>query len=106
MKKVNIFEAKARLSEYLDLVEKGEHVVICRRNHPVAELRPVRPVRSAIRPLGGTEIDVPDAFFDPLPADAEDAFYAPFTGGRGTSTAAETTVPARGGAKGARRAKR
>jgi prevent-host-death family protein len=106
MKKVNIFEAKARLSEYLDLVEKGEHVVICRRNHPVAELRPVRPVRSAIRPLGGTEIEVADAFFDPLPAEVEDAFYAPFTGGRGTSTAAETPPTPRGGAKGARRTKR
>jgi len=27
MKKVNIFEAKARLSEYLDLVEGGERIV-------------------------------------------------------------------------------
>jgi hypothetical protein len=72
----------------------------------VAELRPVRPDRSAIRPLGGTEIDVADAFFDPLPAEVEDAFYAPFTGGRGTSTAAETPMTPRGGAKGARRTKR
>ena len=90
MKKVNIFEAKARLSEYLDLVEGGERVVICRRNRPIAELRALPAVRGGPRPLGGTELQIPDVFFDPLPADVEDSFYAPpIVTGRGASTAAE-----------------
>jgi prevent-host-death family protein len=51
--KINIHEAKAKLSQYLERVEQGETVTICRRNVPVAELRPValkRPNRP--RPLG------------------------------------------------------
>ena len=60
MKKVNIFEAKARLSEYLDLVEGGERVVICRRNRPIAELRAIAcNSRSGPRPLGGTALRMP-----------------------------------------------
>ncbi len=48
----NIAEAKAHLSEYLAAVEQGETVTICRRNVPVAEIKPlVRPRREA-RPIG------------------------------------------------------
>jgi prevent-host-death family protein len=36
--KFNIHEAKAHLSRLLELVEKGEAVVIARRGKPVAEL--------------------------------------------------------------------
>ena len=75
MKKVNVFEVKARLSEYLDMVERGEQVVICRRNRPVAELRAVASVRSTDRPLGGMPLELPNSFFEPLPPDVEDAFY-------------------------------
>jgi len=93
MKEINVYEAKARLSEYLDMVERGVRVVICRRNQPVAELRPVAAVRTAPRPLGGTVLDVPDGFFQPLPEDLESAFYPAAT--PGTSTAAESSAPSR-----------
>ena len=90
MKKVNIFEVKARLSEYLDLVEGGERIVICRRNRPIAELRALPALRGGQRAVGGTELDIPDAFFDALPAEVEESFYPPpITTGRGASTAAE-----------------
>lgn len=76
MKKVNIFEVKARLSEYIDAVERGERVLICRRNRPVAELRAVAPVRSKPRPIGGAKgLTVPSTFFAPLPDSVTDAFY-------------------------------
>ena len=52
---VNIHEAKAKLSEYLDKVAAGERVVICKRNHPVAELRAVEQKRTEPRPLGRRE---------------------------------------------------
>jgi antitoxin (DNA-binding transcriptional repressor) of toxin-antitoxin stability system len=42
MIKVNIQEAKTHLSRYLDRVEEGEVVVVCRHNQPVAELRAIK----------------------------------------------------------------
>lgn len=77
MKMVNIHEAKARLSEYLDAVENGEQVVICRRNEPVAELRKVSSARTSPRPLGLARgrVPLPDSFFEPLPDDVVAAFY-------------------------------
>ena len=41
MKAVNVHEIKAHLSEYLTAVERGETVVIARRNKPVAKLVPI-----------------------------------------------------------------
>ncbi len=38
---VNVQDAKTRFSRYVDRVEQGEVVVICRHNKPVAELRPI-----------------------------------------------------------------
>jgi prevent-host-death family protein len=40
---VNIADAKARLSEYLELASDGKDVVICRHNRPVARLVAVDP---------------------------------------------------------------
>jgi prevent-host-death family protein len=73
---VNINEAKAKLSEYLELTARGERVLICNRNRPVAELRAVAAARREPRPLGGAvgRVTVPDAFFEPLPDDLLDAF--------------------------------
>jgi prevent-host-death family protein len=71
MKKVNIYEAKARLSALIDRVAEGETLVICRRNVPVAELRPLPQPRRRKRPIGlarGT-FELPEAFFEPLPED-------------------------------------
>jgi prevent-host-death family protein len=75
MKKVNIFEAKAHLSEYVEAVLNGEEVVICRRNRPVAELRAVAAARTSPRPVGGAKrLVIPASFFDPLPDEIVDAF--------------------------------
>jgi prevent-host-death family protein len=73
---INIHEAKAKLSEYLDAVAAGERVVICKRNHPVAELRAVEQKRVEPRPIGGAkgQVTVPASFFDPMPDDFLNAF--------------------------------
>ena len=73
---VNIYEAKAKLSEYLDAVAAGERVVICKRNHPVAELRAVEQKRTQPRPIGGAkgQVSIPPSFFEPMPAEFLDAF--------------------------------
>jgi prevent-host-death family protein len=95
MLKVNVFEAKAGLSHYLDRVERGEHVVICRRNRPIAELRPIEVARTSPRPIGGAkgELVVPASFFEPLPNDLIDSFYPGMdTAGRHVRVAEEQAV--------------
>lgn len=42
MATVGAFEAKTKLSELLDMVERGEEVTITRHGEPVAKLVPVR----------------------------------------------------------------
>ncbi len=76
MIRVNIHEAKTHLSRFLAKVEEGEVVVICRRNVPIAELRPVAKPRRQPKPFGGWEgqFEVTDAFFEPLPDDLLAAF--------------------------------
>ena len=65
---VNIAEAKAKLSEYVDAVAKGEQIIICNRNRPVAELRAIEPARVEPRDLTPMFPDwkIDPAFFDPL----------------------------------------
>lgn len=69
MIQVNIADAKAHLSEYIERVQDGEVVLICKRNVPIAELRrlPERP--PARRKFGGYkgQIAIHEAFFEPLP---------------------------------------
>ena len=76
MKQLNIHEAKTHLSRYLALVAKGETILICKRNQPIAELRPVRPPRNEPRPIGLAtgQFSVPKTFFDPLPDELVGAF--------------------------------
>ena len=68
--KVNVFQVKAKLSEYLDRAVAGERVVICRHNKPVAELRAVDEPRTEERPVGplpGRPVfELPHSFFEPM----------------------------------------
>ncbi len=69
MKKLNVHEAKTHLSRYLDEVEQGETIVLCKRNQPVAEIRPLAEHRSKPRPVGLAKgkFKVPESFFEELP---------------------------------------
>jgi prevent-host-death family protein len=69
---VNIADAKAKLSEYLEAVSQGETVVICRHNRPVAELRAIEARLTGPRDLTPMFPDwkIDPAFFEPL-ADEE-----------------------------------
>lgn len=68
MKKVNTYAAKTQFSHLVDRVSEGESVVICRRNVPVAELRPLPRARRTPRPVGLAKgFKVPESFFEPLP---------------------------------------
>lgn len=76
MIQVNVYEMKARLSEYLDRVARGERIIVCRHNKPVAELRPLTETRREPRPIGPlrgeTRFEIPPSFFEPLPDDELD----------------------------------
>ena len=76
MIRLNIHEAKTHLSKYLERIAKGETIVLCKRNTPVAEIRPIAVPRKAWRPIGlaKNKLKIPKKFFDPLPDDLLDAF--------------------------------
>ena len=74
MLQLNINEVKTHLSATLSKVEQGETVIICKRNKPIAEIRPIRKQPAKKRPFGlaGKEFPdfkVGDEFFEPLPHD-------------------------------------
>jgi antitoxin (DNA-binding transcriptional repressor) of toxin-antitoxin stability system len=80
MFKVNIHEAKVYLSRYLKQVLQGETIILCNRNVPVAEIRPLSSQRHPHdRRIGLAkgEFTVPKKFFDPLPKDVEKLFTKP-----------------------------
>jgi len=52
MIKLNIHEDKTHLSYYLEEVAQGETIILCRRNQPVAEIRPLPAHRQKKRPIG------------------------------------------------------
>jgi antitoxin (DNA-binding transcriptional repressor) of toxin-antitoxin stability system len=75
MKHVNMHDAKTNLSRYLAELESGETLVLCNRNVPVAEVRPIRSRRRKPRiGVAKGEFEIPDAFFEPLPDDVLEAF--------------------------------
>ena len=75
MIKLNVHEAKTHLSRYLDRISKGEVVVLCKRNVPVAEIRPLPKTPNTPRPVGLTK----GAF--KIPANFDDAVPGVTTGG-------------------------
>jgi len=69
MIRLNVHEAKTHLSRYLARLEAGETIVLCRRNIPIAEIRPLPPRKAGRRPIGLAKGlgQVTEAFFEPLP---------------------------------------
>jgi prevent-host-death family protein len=77
MPKVNVAQAKAKLSELIDAALRGEEVVIARRNKPVVKLEVVKDSdksRASLRGMFKGKIWTAPDFDDPLP---EEWFTAP-----------------------------
>ena len=76
MIRVNIHEAKTHLSRYLSMIRKGETIVLCKRNQPIAEIRPLQSRRGQKRPVGLAkgQFAIPKEFFEPLPEELVQAF--------------------------------
>src|SRR4029434_5326266 len=71
MKKLNLHEVKAQLSKYIEMVEAGETVIVCKRNVPVAEIRPIPHKRKKAPELGWAEgtFSVSADFNEPSPGE-------------------------------------
>ena len=76
MIKLNIHEAKTHLSRHLARLERGEKIILCKRNVPIAEIIPLAKADSSPRPIGLArgEFAVSREFFAPLPQEIRDGF--------------------------------
>lgn len=75
MKKVNIYEAKTRLSQLVEAAAAGNDVVIAKAGRPVARLTRLekKPSKRRLGLLDG-RFRIPDDFNRPLPEDLVRAF--------------------------------
>jgi len=64
---ININEAKTHLSKYTRMVKKGKRVILCDRNQPFAEIRPLLMTKEGRRPygLGKGIFHIPEKFNAP-----------------------------------------
>ena len=75
MRQINVHEAKTHLSQLLEDVAQGEHIVIAKAGKPIARLSPLEmttPTRK--RGLLKGKIRIANDFDAPLPADLLAAF--------------------------------
>ncbi len=76
---LNINEIKTHFSGYLARVSNGETVIVCKRNVPIAEIKPIMAPPTKRRPVGlaGKEyknFQIGESFFEPLPDDVIASF--------------------------------
>lgn len=95
MFRTNVADAKAKLSEYLDRAARGERILICRHNKPIAELRGVEEFRSEPRPVGPLPerptFTLTERFFDPLSDEELASWEGPDKNSDGTDAGARTS---------------
>ena len=65
--RVSIHQAKTQLSKLIAAAERGEEVVISRREMPVVKIVPVQPAKKRVFGALKGKIDIGPEFFDPLP---------------------------------------
>lgn len=70
MIRINIGEAKLHLAKHLRRAAKtGDVIILCRRNVPIAEIRPLKKPLVGKRPIGLAKgkAKILPGFWDPLP---------------------------------------
>ncbi len=73
--KVNLYEAKTRLSHLVERAAAGEEIIIAKAGKPRARLVPLKTGRPARRPGAGRgKVWIADDFDAPLPVDVLEAF--------------------------------
>ena len=76
---LNINEIKTHFSSFIAKVSNGETVIVCKRNVPIAEIKPIAELPNENRPIGLAgkeypEFEISDSFFEPLPDDLVASF--------------------------------
>ena len=73
---VNLHEAKTKLSYFVSLAEKGQEIILCKRNIPIVKISALKKNINK-RPFGLAKgkIKIKDDFFEPLEKDILDGFY-------------------------------
>ncbi len=80
MTSINIQEAKTHLSRYAQRVKAGETLILCERNKPIAEIRPIpAEPKKVLLGLFKDQIVMAEDFNAPLP-EFERAADAPESG--------------------------
>jgi antitoxin (DNA-binding transcriptional repressor) of toxin-antitoxin stability system len=76
MIRLNIHEAKTHLSKYLARLAKGDTILLCKRNVPVAEIHSLPAQAASPRPirLAKGRFQVPPEFHRPLPDEIMNGF--------------------------------
>ena len=76
MIKLNIHEAKTHLSLCLAKLKVGDRILLCRHNHPIAEITLLPQTEARTRQIGLAKgrFTVPRSFFEPLTDDVLQAF--------------------------------
>ncbi|MBV9269339.1 MAG: type II toxin-antitoxin system Phd/YefM family antitoxin [Acidobacteriaceae bacterium] len=74
--RVNIGEAKDKLTQLIHAVERGERVTICRHGRPVVDLVPTEPSTRPAPKFGTLKgaFKVDPKFFEPMTEEEADAF--------------------------------
>lgn len=76
MKQINIYEAKAQLSDLVERAAAGEEIIIAKAGKPRALLVPLPPSSERKSGRGKGKIQIGDEFDAPLPEDLASAFDA------------------------------
>ena len=61
---VNVSEAKTKLSKLLEMVQKGERVVIVKNDQPIADLVMHKPTGKRRLGILSDEVKIPDDFLE------------------------------------------
>ncbi len=85
MIRLNIHQAKTHLSRHLKKVAKGEVIILCNRNVPIAEIRPIPKEPANKRRFGRYKgkVHVGKEIFDPLPDEELALWYGEEPAGKG-----------------------
>ncbi len=70
---VNIYDAKTQLSRLVERAAGGEDIVIARAGQPMVRLVPVA-AKPRRKPGLLKHVNIPEAFFDPLPPEEQEAW--------------------------------
>jgi len=75
MKAISVSEFQLHFQKYIDMLLKGENIVLFRNKKNIALIEPIREKTKRPQGLCKGEFNVPDDFNEPLPGNIIEQFY-------------------------------